>query len=61
LQLRECDDPQQVFENWMMRDHLFGQEILRQAQAHHCHAIVVDGTRSIDELLGDVKAYWGLA
>src|SRR5688572_779580 len=29
--LKECEDPEQAFANWMMRDHLFGQEILRQA------------------------------
>jgi adenylate kinase family enzyme len=59
--LRECDDPEQAFENWMMRDHLFGQEILRQAEVNHYRTLVVDGKQSIDELFEIVRDYLGLA
>lgn len=55
--LTECDDPEQAFENWMMRDHLFGQEILRQAKARHYRTLVVDGKLSIDDLYEQVKSH----
>lgn len=58
--LKECKDPEQAFENWMARDELFGQEVLRQARVHHYRTIVVDGKRSIDEQYEQVKDYWGL-
>lgn len=59
--LKECEDPKQAFENWMARDALFGQEILRQARIYNYRTIVVDGTRTIDEQYEQVKDYWGLA
>ena len=59
--LKECEDSKQAFDNWMVRDELFGQEVLRQAKAHNYRAIVVDGKRSIDEQYEQVKDYWGLA
>ncbi|MGC9397157.1 MAG: hypothetical protein ACP5J4_20120 [Anaerolineae bacterium] len=59
--LTECEDPEQAFENWMMRDHLFGQEVLRQAKANHYRTLVVDGKQSIDELFEVVRIYLGLA
>lgn len=59
--LRACDDPRQAFDNWMMRDHLFGQEVLRQAQAAGYRTLLVDGSRGIDELYEQVKAHFGLA
>jgi 2-phosphoglycerate kinase len=59
--LKDCDNPRQALENWMMRDHLFGQEVLRQAQAHHYQTIVVDGKQSIDEQFESVTSYWRLA
>jgi len=58
--LKECEDPRQAFENWMMRDHLFGQEILRQARAYNYQTIVVDGKQSVDEQCENVRDYWGL-
>jgi len=59
--LKECEDPEQAFENWMMRDHRFGQEILRQAEANHYRTLVVDGKQSIPELLEIVSDCLGLA
>lgn len=58
--LKECDDPQRAFANWMMRDHLFGQEILRQAKARNYKTILVDGSRSIDQQYEIVKECFGL-
>jgi 2-phosphoglycerate kinase len=59
--LQECEDPGQAFENWMMKDHLFGQEILQQAQAHRYQTIVIDGKQGINELFERVTVQWGLA
>ena len=59
--LQECEDPQQAFERWMMRDHLFGQEILRQANAHGYRTLIVDGQQSIDEQYERVKSYLGFS
>lgn len=59
--LKECDDPQQAFENWMLRDHLFGQEVLRQTKLHNYRSIVVDGKQSVNELFEKVRGYFGLA
>ena len=59
--LKDCADPEQAFENWMMRDHLFGQEILRQAEANHYRTLVVDGKQSLDEVFKIVSNRLGLA
>jgi adenylate kinase family enzyme len=45
--LSECHDPKQAFENWMQRDHLFGLEVIRQAEEHGYHVILVDGSADI--------------
>jgi len=58
--LKECEDPEQAFANWMMRDHLFGEEILRQAKARNYKTILVDRSRSIDQQYENVKEYFGL-
>jgi adenylate kinase family enzyme len=58
--LKECEDPEHAFANWMMRDHLFGQEILRQAKSRNYKTIVVDGRRNIDQQYQQVKEYFSL-
>ena len=58
--LEGCVDPKQVFGNWMMRDHRFGQEILRQAEARHYKRILVDGTLSVGEQFEKIRAHFGL-
>lgn len=58
--LKDCKDPEQAFENWMARDHLFGQEVLRQAQARNYKTMIVDGTQPPDEQYAQVAAYFGL-
>jgi 2-phosphoglycerate kinase len=45
--LKECRDPQQAFANWMKRDALFGQEVIRQAEASGFPIFVVDGSVEI--------------
>jgi 2-phosphoglycerate kinase len=58
--LKECRDPQQAFDNWMKRDHLFGQELIRQANALNFPVIVVDGTVDIQDQLKRIKAQFRL-
>ncbi len=58
--LNQCRDPRQAFDHWMQRDHLFGQEVLRQAASHRYKTIRVDGVRSVDDLFEEVSTYFGL-
>lgn len=58
--LNECEDPRQAFENWMMRDHLFGQEVLRQAKARNYETILVDGRQSIAAHYEKIRTHFGL-
>ena len=58
--LKECDHPEKAFENWMMRDHLFGQKIIRQARDRNFQTILVDGKQSIDAQYEQVKQLLGL-
>jgi len=58
--LQACADPEQAFENWMRRDHLFGQDILRQAKAKGYKTILVDGSRTVAEQYAQVTAYFEL-
>jgi 2-phosphoglycerate kinase len=58
--LSECKDPDLAFENWMRRDQLFGQTVLRQAKARNYATILVDGKLSIDEKYEQVKEFLGL-
>lgn len=58
--LAECSQPQQAFENWMQRDHLFGQEVLRQAAGYGYPTIVVDGSQGIESRLAQVRSTFGL-
>jgi len=45
--LKECGDPQQAFDNWMRRDALFSQEVIRQAEMSGFRTILVDGSVEI--------------
>ena len=44
----------------MRRDHLFGQEIVRQAQAIGYETVSVNGRLSIDEQTDQIAAYFKL-
>lgn len=59
--LRECDDPEQAFTNWMQRDHLFGKEVIRQAEALGYATTFVDGNRRIEGQYACVAAHFGLS
>ena len=58
--LKECDDPERAFDNWMERDHLFGQAILRQANAYQYRTLLVDGSQSSDEVYEWIKEFFQL-
>ena len=45
--LKECRDPQQAFDNWMRRDALFSQEVIRQTEMSGFRTILVDGSVDI--------------
>ena len=59
--LKDCDDPQTAFANWMERDHLFGQEILKQAGQFGYGTIVVDGKLGIEAQFSAVIQYYGFS
>lgn len=59
--LNECTNPQQSFANWMERDHLFGQEIIRQAQRYNYQYVIVNGSLSEDALYTKVKNHFRFA
>lgn len=44
-----CSDPERAFDNWMGRDALFAQEVLSQARRWGYPALVVDGSRPIED------------
>ena len=58
--LQTCDKPEQAFENWMERDHQFGQEILQQLQDYPYHSIIIDGTLNLDQICNVAEVYFGL-
>ena len=58
--LEECENPEQAFGNWMMRDHLFGKQILRQAESKGFGTLLVDGERSLEDLLEHASRHFGL-
>jgi 2-phosphoglycerate kinase len=58
--LSECSNPNQAFEHWMLRDHLFGQEILRQANEYGFPVIQVDGSVDPDEQCETIRRKFGL-
>jgi hypothetical protein len=57
--LKDCEDPKQAFENWMMRDHCFGQEVIRQALLYRFPTIYVDGSEGILEIFEKVSSVLG--
>ena len=58
--LSECLDPKQSFENWMKRDHLFGQEVMGQADSLGFRVMLVDGMVKIQGQFERIKAQFKL-
>ena len=59
--LQECENPEQAFADWMMRDHLFGEQVLCQAESRGFGALLVNGERSIEDLFEHTCRQFGLA
>lgn len=59
--LKECTNPPQAFENWMERDHLFGEEVIRQAQRYNYQYVIVNGSLSEDASYTKVKNHFRFA
>jgi hypothetical protein len=59
--LNSCKNPQQAFSNWMERDYLFGQEIIRQAPRYNYRYIIIDENSKVDDLYSMVKKHFSLA
>lgn len=59
--LSGCSDPDAAFANWMERDALFGEAVCAEAEALGSPAIIVDGTRSVDQTARHVEQLFGLA
>jgi hypothetical protein len=59
--LEECENPEQAFENWMMRDHLLGRQVLRQAESRGFATVLVDGERSLEELFEHASRHFRLS
>lgn len=58
--LKECRDPEQAFEIWMKRDHLFGLEIIRQANQYGYEVMIVDGSADIQEQFESLRKQFRL-
>ncbi len=58
--LKECKNPEKAFENWMMRDYLFSQEILKNAKFENYHTISINGSENINTIYTKVKKYFDL-
>ena len=53
--LKDCHDPKQAFDNWMQRDHLFGQAITQKAASYGYSVIIVDGSVDIQGQFERIK------
>jgi len=58
--LRQYHDPKQAFENWMKRDELFGQEIIRQANTCGFLVMIVDGSVDVERTFDSIQLQFQL-
>jgi len=59
--LNECQDPKQAFANWMQRDEMFGQEVMRQANVNGYQVITVDGPTDIHQQFEMIRSQFKLS
>jgi hypothetical protein len=59
--LRNCDDPEAAFRNWMRRDVLFAERVKELAATVGGRVIVVDGTMSLEDLTRAVAEHLNLS
>jgi hypothetical protein len=55
--LEGCSNTELDFENWMKRDYLFADSVLKDATKLGYSTLVVDGKRTIDENLAIMKKF----
>ena len=58
--LRTCSDPEQGWENWMARDAGFACRVAAGAVGLGYRVVLVDGSRSVDEIYAEVVRHFGL-
>jgi adenylate kinase family enzyme len=58
---RKTDDPERAQANRLERDDLIGEEIARAAREHDLKLIVVDGTRSVDDVASEADAHLAMS
>jgi len=55
-----CSDFQKAFNNWMDRDSLFAEEVIRQCGENRYLSLVNNGKTSIKDLVEIVSAHFSL-
>ena len=55
-----CPDPPAAFANWMERDALFAGHVAAEAARLGGRLLVVDGSRPVDDVAGEVARHFGL-
>ena len=58
--LRGCADPEQGWENWMARDAGFARHVTAEALGLGFRVVLVDGSRTVDEIYAEVVDHVGL-
>jgi hypothetical protein len=58
--LKDCAHPARAFANWMRRDILFAEHVRQRAAELGGTVIVVDGSRSVEEIAGMVGDHFRL-
>jgi hypothetical protein len=58
--LKECHDPILAFDNWIKRDHLFGEEVISKAGSLGFQIIRVDGSIDIQAQFEVLQIQFGL-
>jgi 2-phosphoglycerate kinase len=58
---RRTSNPERALANMLIRDHLFSEEVVRQATALNLPVIILDGSLDVDEARSLVAGYLGLS
>ena len=58
--LEGCYDKEKAFSNWMNRDILFAQDVIKQCAEEQYVSVINDGSREVDELVNLVVSHFGL-
>jgi 2-phosphoglycerate kinase len=58
---KKTSKPQRALSNLLVRDHLFAQEVVKEASALQLRVIEADGTVSVDEMLRQVATHLDLS